>query len=241
MRRRSRGLTLLELLIAGVIVGFLTAALVRAYAAGATYPERLRQGRDVELSAGSFDEKLSSLIRRATLSPDVNETASFFEGSAGGASGGGTNVGNADTITFTAAGIKPSAAVLTSQDDFETSNQTYGPQGGVQEISISTTPVGQGSASSGLFERKQIPADGDPTQGGNESVMNPNVTSISFEFWDGTQWLTAWDTATMATKRLPAAVRVTYQIQNDDNPHILVVQLPMSDVTTDNPVTQAAG
>ena len=89
---------------------------------------------------------------------------------------------------------------------------------------------------SGVIIREQHPADGDNTQGGTESVLDPDVTSLTYEFFDGSDWQPTWSTSN-GTKRLPAAVRVTYQVKDEDSQRVLVIRLPNSDVTTDNPVT----
>jgi hypothetical protein len=79
------------------------------------------------------------------------------------------------------------------------------------------------------------------TQGGMESVLDADIESINFEFWDGLQWITEWDTQASNTPRLPAAVRITYQRQDDANDRFLVVRLKHSDITPDNPLTQESG
>jgi hypothetical protein len=122
--------------------------------------------------------------------------------------------------------------------DFETLNDQYGPQGGVAEIQLSLTPVGQpASSDTGLFLREQRPADSDSSQGGNESLLMPNVTTIQFEFFDGLQWQETWDTITSGSRRIPSAVRVTYQLTGEDQQRFIIVRLPFSDVTPTNPVT----
>ena len=62
------------------------------------------------------------------------------------------------------------------------------------------------------------------------------VDTLSFEFYDGTDWQTTWDTTTMTTRRLPSAVRVTYKFTDEETEHVLVFPVPTSDVTPDNPV-----
>ncbi len=241
-----RGITLIEVLVSAVMLVLLLSAFSRAYMAAVQYPGRLRSTRDLELSRISFEEKLSDIIRRATLSNDPNDAASFFIGDQGQGTQQQqqptTMSGNATTLTLTNSGQRVPGQVLNSTDDFETNNQNFGPQGGMKEIEISTTPVGQPTNNqTGLFIRQQIPADGDPTQGGYESVLNADISDIQFEFFDGTDWQPSWNTQTMGTQRLPAAVRVTYSLNGDDTQHVFIVRLPMSDVTTDNPVTQAGG
>ncbi|MEI8281679.1 MAG: hypothetical protein WCG75_04675, partial [Armatimonadota bacterium] len=63
---------------------------------------------------------------------------------------------------------------------------------------------------------------------------------ISYEFYNGTDWDVSWDTTSMATPRLPAAVRITYRRKNDSADHIFLVRLIHSDATSDNPVVTGA-
>jgi len=69
-------------------------------------------------------------------------------------------------------------------------------------------------------------------------VLSPDVQSIGFEFYDGTQWVGSWDTTAAGQRRLPAAIRVSYKLTADPNTtHVFVVRLPLSDVTPNNPVS----
>ncbi len=149
-----------------------------------------------------------------------------------------TASGNSDNLTFTAVGSRPSTQLYASTDDWETNNQNFGPQGGVAEVCLSLSAEDDPSNHQGLFLRTQRPADTDPTQGGFETVLSSDLSSIGYEFYDGTQWDPTWDTRSMTPRRLPSAVRVTYRFKKDTRDHVFVVALPYSDVTTANPVTQ---
>jgi prepilin-type N-terminal cleavage/methylation domain-containing protein len=159
----------------------------------------------------------------------------------GGGGGGGTGAyGTPNVMVFTIAGTAVSGSYLASNDDFETENQNFGPQGGITEVELSEDAVGSGGqGQTGMFLRTQTPSDNDPTQGGNEVNLCPQVSQIGFEFFDGTQWDQSWDSRsqTPAPGRLPAAIRVTYRLTGDTEDHILIVQIPASDVTYLNPVT----
>ena len=64
------------------------------------------------------------------------------------------------------------------------------------------------------------------------------MTQLGFEFYDGIEWVTVWDTLN-STRRLPAAVRVSYTLSTDSEAqtHTFVVPLAASDVDADNPAT----
>lgn len=227
------GFTLIELLVTALIVGIITMALASAFAYGATYQTRSEASRQRELARIQFEDRLRDLLQNATVSTDTTDTTTYFLAGADAA-------GADDRMTFTAAIPRISGAQVDSTDDFQTQNQEFGPQGGLDEISIGLTPVGQTQQNSGLFIREQRPSDGDTTQGGYESVLDPDVTSIQWEFFDGVNWDTTWDSITVTNRRIPAAVRMTYQLQNEQNPRVLVVRLKNSDVTPTNPVAQTA-
>jgi prepilin-type N-terminal cleavage/methylation domain-containing protein len=236
---RSRGVTLLELLVTVAIVAVLAGGIANAFSAGLRYERNSQAAREVEESKIRFEDRLASLLRSAVLSADATDATSYFVGSLAG--DGGQN-GSADTLQFITRGQKLPGALLASQDDFETINENFGPQGGTSEIQLSTTPVGDASDKQGLFLREQRPADGDPTQGGLENLLDASVRSIGFEFYDGTQWQQTWDSRTETQPRLPAAIRVSYTIDGEDanTPHVLVVRLPLSDVTADNAAIQSS-
>jgi prepilin-type N-terminal cleavage/methylation domain-containing protein len=155
-----------------------------------------------------------------------------------------TTVVGATRLTFTTVAPNIPIRARTDSDDFETQQQKYGPIGGTAEIEWATTAEGDAGDKTGLFERMQRPSDGDPSQGGKESVLTPQVKAIGFQFWDGTQWLPTWNsTASAANHRLPAAVEVDYQLTTDTSNivHTFVVPIPNSDVTALNPMQTSTG
>ena len=162
---------------------------------------------------------------------------------AGAQTNGSTSAGNADTLMFTVMGRPLPGSVLAEDpsDDFETTNQHYGPQGGLAEYAISMTPVGDAQGQKGVILREQLPADEDATQGGYESVIEPDVTSLTFEFFDGTAWQPSWNTFAQTTRQLPAAVRVTYSLTGESQNRIFIVGLACSTVTPNNPATTTGG
>ena len=254
-----RGVTLLELLISLTIVVVVTMAASRALITALSFDSKLKAGREVLTGQIRFEQQVTDLLHHAWLASNTTNKDSYFIGgtpsltanapgltgalgnSTPGASTGssGSSGGDPNTITFTAAGLRVPAALLASNDDFETNNQNFGPQGGIAEVSISTTPVGaNGQGTSGVFQRVQKPADSDPTQGGNEELLSGTVTQLGFEFFDGNNWQTSWDSRSQtAPGRLPSAVKVTYRFSGDNTDRVFIVQIPASDVTYADPVT----
>lgn len=154
--------------------------------------------------------------------------------------GGG---GDSDTIMFTVMGrpLPGNALAADPTEDFETDNQHYGPQGGVAEYALCMTPIGDSKGQTGLILREQVPADQDATQGGNESIAEPDVTNVSFEFYDGTQWQPSWDTFAQTPRQLPAAIRVDCTLQGEAQDRIFIVGLAYTTVTPNNPATTTGG
>jgi Tfp pilus assembly protein PilE len=182
----------------------------------------------------------STTNAQATQQTGSPLSASTTTSSSGASQGSGVGAyGTPNTLVLCVAGLPPLSSYLASNDDFETMNTNYGPQGGIQEVQISQQAVGgQGQGKTGLFIRVQTPADNDPTQGGNESMICPELTQLGFELFDGTQWQTQWDTRSQGALpgSLPAAVRVTYRFKGDDIDNVFIVRLPASKTTYLNTV-----
>lgn len=243
---RNRGFTLLELLITMVMAGIISAAVSQAYSTGLRFRQGQQASRAGAERVARIDDELRRLISSAQVTASATNNASFFIGSSGTQQpGSGLQLeGNmADTLVFTSFGGRIPSQALESQDDFETQNQVHGPVGGVVEYQLGLTAVGDAGTQEGLFLRTQRPADGDSTQGGTERLLEPDIRSITFEFFDGETWQPTWNTdSQQGVRRIPAAVRVTYGLTDDAEgvSHILIVNLPYSDVTVDNPITQGA-
>jgi Tfp pilus assembly protein PilE len=266
---RRAGLTLLELLITMAGTALLIAAMFSAYIQALKVEPKLDAVRVADAQTGSFQTRITDILQHAyvfttantppggaspvnnnpprtyfTTNPQANNTG--LQGSSGGAGsasssqGGGSGSGTS-TLVFTALGEPTSTAAINDpSNDFNQQNQTRGAQGGMIEYAIETTPVGTAQGKQGVFLREQRPADADPTQGGTETLLYPDIDQVIFEFWDGTQWQPSWDTLTQTPVRLPAAVRITYS-QGSATPTVFVVQIPLSDVTPANPATNIGG
>ena len=174
------------------------------------------------------------MLQAARLSSTTGDTTTYFQGVDDGAS---SDLG-CDRVTFTTTAPGIPMTSLNSVDDFETQQDSIGPVGGLAEVSFGINPVGDAGDKTGLFERIQRPSDSDPTQGGLESVLDPDIDSIGFQFWDGNEWIQSWDTTT-GTRRLPQAVQVSYTIKGatDTTPRMFVVPIAASDVTSQDPYT----
>lgn len=233
--RTSRALTLIELMVVLGVSVMLVVSISFAYSAGVKFqesvPERDAQVRTVVL----FEESLRRLVEGAYLTADANDLTSYFLTLSSGG-----DLTAPDTLVFTTLGMTPTSAYIQSQDDFETLNSRYGPQGGLAEVSLSTIPVGETTIESALFLRVQRPPDGDFTQGGYESAMLEGVASFTFEFYDGIEWVGEWHSQA-GQRRLPSAVRMTFRLEGEDQDRIMTFEVRHSDVTPDDPLQQVFG
>lgn len=228
----KKGFTMVELLIVLGMTAILMMAIGAAFQAATNYtnraPERLQSFQAEQL----IDHEIHNLLEGAYLNDAIDDTNTYFISNAD------TDSGTAATsITFTTIADGPDRGLLRSEEtDFELLNQTFGPQGGVTEVSLSTLPVGLDSAGEGLFLRTQTPSDGDFTQGGKERLLVDGAIDLRFEFWDGFDWVTTWDTRA-SDRRLPAAVRISYALQDGGDTFSQVIRLLNSDITTNDPLT----
>lgn len=234
-RRRggAAGVTLIEVLVVVTLMAILTMALGYALTSGldierAQAARRAQQDRTV-----AFEQRIATLLRGAKIIDDPDDLTTFFIGEQVGGDG---ELG-CDRLTFTTVAPTVSLAAQVSEDDFEEQQEAQGPVGGIAEVSLSTTAVGDPAGRTGVFERVQRPSDGDPTQGGMEGLISTRVEVIGFQFYDGTEWVNTWDTVTGPERRLPAAVRVSYRLRDagENDVRSFLVALPTSDVTEQNP------
>jgi prepilin-type N-terminal cleavage/methylation domain-containing protein len=235
--RRHAAVTLIELLVVITLLGLVLAAVGSAFTAGLDIERRQKQRRQEQRRIEDTERRIERLFEGAILSDDTTDRATFFIGET---TDGDGSLG-CDRVTFTTLAPGVPLAAQESADDFLTQQESHGPVGGTTEVSLATTPLGDAGDRRGLFLRQQHPADGDTTQGGQESVLDTAIARIGFAFYTGEEWTTDWDTTT-GTRRLPAAVRVRYTLTDDpETVHEMVIGLPASDVDSQNPVAAGVG
>jgi type II secretory pathway pseudopilin PulG len=236
-KKQTAGITLVELLVVVVLMAILTVAVSSAFVAGLDL-ERLQKQRQAQQErTDTLEQTVTRLLQGALITDDVNDATTFFVGS----SVDGDDQLGSDRLTFTTTGPGVTLAARESTDDFETQQAAQGPAGGVAEVSLGTTAFGDAGDRTGLFQRVQRPSDGDPTQGGREWLLDPQIDRIGFQFYNGTDWVDSWDTVLGGNRRLPAAVRVSYVLKDtpEDAARSFIVTLPSSDVDALSPIEVA--
>lgn len=237
--RRRRGLSVIELLVGIVIIAIATGAVARAFSASLDYQNQADRARDRIDARNRFEDRMAELLSGATLTGANTFMISPVSQGAGAQSSSSAPpappsepapqsilADGSASLTFTSMSDAAPVRYLTSTEpDFSSLNQTFGPQAGVEEVAFSMVPVGNAGLKQGLFLRRQRPADTDPTQGGTETDMNPEVADIRFEFYDGTDWQTTWDSTSDQKGKLPTAIRVTYLLRGDKQPSSFIVRM----------------
>ncbi|MES1227943.1 MAG: prepilin-type N-terminal cleavage/methylation domain-containing protein, partial [Armatimonadota bacterium] len=150
---KRRGVTLIELLSALALTGFIVAALSAAFISAANFIVANPNSMTAKEAKKAQVDQLERYLSQAYLTPDATDSKCYFIAS----SQTGASAGN-DTLTFTTVGVRPDGRALTpnTNDTFEDLNSLIGPQGGIAEVSFSIQAVGEGgSNSSGLFMRVQ--------------------------------------------------------------------------------------
>jgi prepilin-type N-terminal cleavage/methylation domain-containing protein len=231
------GFTLVEMLIVLVITALLASALGYAFTAELTLQRHANAQRAFRDQTDSAQREITRLLQGARLSGDTNDQTTYFIGIAD------QNAGplGSDRLTWTTTAPGVPMAAMADTDDFNSQQAARGPIGGLAEVSLGTNPVGDANGQTGLFERIQHPSDSDPTQGGFESLLDSQIASIGFQFWNGTQWLPTWDT-TSGSRELPQAVEVRYTVPGgaDSDIRSFIVPIPASGSPSDDSVSEPA-
>ncbi len=238
---KRRGISLIELLTVVVIAALLATSLATSFSVAARYQTTSQQPREALLQQVAFEERVRNLISRAYVDEDQASTNTYFVGrqDASGISAINAGTGSTELIFTTVGRPIPGFAVATTESEFDQRNELLGPVGGVAEVRLALSPIGEAGNATGLFFREQMPADEDPDQGGFESVIDDRVTSMSFEFYDGAEWVTEWDT-TIGERRVPAAVRMSYTFDEGETSRVLTIRLRNSDITPNRPLSTGA-
>ncbi|MCB0826377.1 MAG: hypothetical protein R2688_10880 [Fimbriimonadaceae bacterium] len=229
---KQRGYTLIELMTVFAMSVLVLFGIAIVYSSTLDYVKTTPERLDEYQAKVRVKTLLERYVTAAFLNNDDTDRLTYFLYNTES-----LQTSDQNTLVFTSLGKTVDGAFLRSEEtDFETLNDQFGPQGGVAEVSLSLNPVGSEAQGDGLFIRIQNPADGDPTQGGTEQLLYPGVIDAQYEFWDGIEWTTTWDSIT-GQRRIPAAVRMRFTLDGDDRPVVFVFRLPGSDITVANPLT----
>lgn len=184
-----RGFTLFELLIVASLLALLTAGGLAALSAGTRASEKAKR---IDAMTGYAQVALESIA--ADLSAAV-QRGEFCMVSLDAQREGR----NTDTLDFLVAGL-PKIDIM------------EGPYAGYCEIGYSIGNDTEDGAR-GLIRREDGAADNDPLEGGSMVAVEPYVTELNFEFYDGLEWVAGWT----ETKEFPAAIRIQIAVVDEDD------------------------
>lgn len=229
MKHPVKGVSLIELLLTLFLLSLTMAAVLRAFVAGLSAEKRIATARDTSEESIRLEEGISSLIAGSDLTDGESEFISPVPrnnlSSQTQPSGGGLPPGSSSLSFTTWSKPPPTRYFGQGQRPWEALNSQFGPQGGTTQFALALDPVGDAGLKQGLFIREQKPPQQDISVGGTERLYSSQVADIRFEFYDGTAWQTSWDSRNGQKGKLPAAVRVTYLLRNEQTPHSFLVRI----------------
>jgi prepilin-type N-terminal cleavage/methylation domain-containing protein len=228
-RRSARGFTLLELLIATVVAAFILIVISGTYF-GAL---RLHNSTQLRVDEDLVLQRTLSLVQRdlegvmvpasATATPPVGTFSGQFQ----------DTPTDSPTQEFSDTRVSP--------DLYTTSGGVNGwnPFSEVQVVAYFLAPATDGTNTKNLVRavtRNLLPVV-QPTT--DEQILITGVANAEFDYYDGTEWTTTWDST--ATSTLPSAIRFSLALSPGNSvqaaaPYELVVPVL---VETKNSLTQA--
>ncbi len=230
--RSESGFTLLELVIASVVGAFVLLAINGTYF-GAL---RLHNHTQAQADQDLILQRALGLVRRdlagimlpgsPTATPPVGTFSGQFQ----------------DTPTSTP--TQEFAAARVSADFYTTSGEVNGwnPYSEVQVVAYFLAPATDGSNTKNLVRavtRNLLPVQTPTT---DEQVLMTGIAAAEFDYYDGTQWATAWDSTQTST--LPSAIRFSLTPASGDasqpaTPVTLVVPVLVATKTSAQTAAQA--
>lgn len=250
MRRGNSGYTLLEFLVAMVIMGIITPGVTLALRAATVAMDRseARAARMQQVRA-AFDvltrdisyAVLPSASQSSSASEDsstISEPTSWFVGT-------DDSSGNADTDSLeiiTASGRVGYAEMLADN----TSDAAEEPPSYLVQVVYSLEPSESGEGFNLIRRHRSPPSpDGDRSDLLVEEVVVRGVSGLNFSYFDGTDWLDSWDTTLDTELGLPLAVRIVLTIREGNTEEVYITTVPVysasSSSTSSGGTTSSAG
>jgi prepilin-type N-terminal cleavage/methylation domain-containing protein len=196
---QRHGFTLIELLLALTLLAVIGGGLALALSTSLRAAETIQRRADVGDERGKLVEQLRADLQGVWVRPGSQTTwlrggdaATIANGTSTPAPMGATTA-QGDILELTTARPISTDALQSGQE----TEGTLGPQSDVAQVSWRLEPDTDGSLA--LVRRERTPADPevDETQDPSvvRTVMSRSVTGMQVFFFDGTQWLEAWDAA----------------------------------------------
>jgi type II secretory pathway component PulJ len=206
MTDSESGFTLLEILIATFVAAFVVLVINGTYFGALrlhnSTQARLDRGRVVDRALGLVERDLRGIMvpAAASATPPTGTFSGQFQDTP------------PDSITqeYSATRVSPDLYTTTGGID------GWNPFSEVQVVAYFLTPTTDGSNTKNLVRavtRNLLPVVQPVT---DEQTVLTGVTAAEFDYFDGTQWDTTWDST--ATSSLPVAVRFSVALAQGANP-----------------------
>lgn len=223
MHRSRRGLTVVELIVASVIGIMVVGATLSSVSALL----RVRARSTARQEAFARADAATSLVALDLVSTTRSEDLSHCMVSI---TSGGSPTFESDELLLMSTAIKP----VRGEDD--------GPEGEVYEVQYRLAAAGTATA---MWRRCDPGLDDYPDAGGVAAPVTLGVRSLSFQAYDGTNWLDDWNSD---VDGLPHAVRVVVTAGSDDGQAVATVRrvvaidrVPIPPETVDDTQQPASG
>lgn len=196
MKRPSRGLSLVELMIAVSITAFIGAVIAGSYQqvdrASTLVRDQAARSSAVRLSLARMTRELSMAFLSEHYDRNrFRDRPTLFKG-------------DDDTLLFTTM-----AHVRRYQDTAE-SDQA------VVEYRLDRDPA---TGKEGLYRREKLVIDDESDRGGRQDLVADHITKLTLRYWDGKrkEWVREWSTrATEHLNELPSRVKVELEVEQAD-------------------------
>jgi len=174
MKRYPAGFTLLEVMIAMLIISIIVGLIYGAFSGTADSKEEVEAGNDIYQQARWALDKMETDLSSSFVSKNKNSHSIFYSVTHQGANGLA-----ADEMTFTTFDHVKYNQQARESDQAEVSYFIMeNPETGVMT----------------LYRREDPTRDDDPLPGGEFDELVDNVQAFDLRFYDGTEWVEEWDT-----------------------------------------------
>jgi len=202
MRRRRMGVTLLEVMVATVIIGIVTTLLYTGFSQSAHNKRRIEDGLDREHEIRMGIERMVRELSMAFVSIQRNPNPALVTSMTafiGSEEGGGSRL---DFTSFSHRRL---------YRDAHESDQN--------ELSYFLADDPDDRSATALVRREQNRIDDDPQEGGRTQVLIRDVRDFELSYLDplSGEWLSTWDTnqPAMQPNRLPTQVKILLTVEDD--------------------------
>lgn len=223
IRNSRRGLTVVELIVASVIGVMVVGATLSSVSALLRVRTRSTARQEAFARADAAASLIALDLVSTTRSEDLANCMVLI-------TSGGSSPFESDELLLMSTAIKP----VRGEDD--------GPEGEVYEVQYRLAAAGKATA---MWRRCDPGMDDYPDAGGIAAPVTLGVRSLSFQAYDGTNWLDDWNSD---VDGLPHAVRVAVVAASDDGQAVATVRrvvaidrVPIPPETVDTSQQPASG